>query len=895
MPTPSHLGRVLKIFYSYAHHDEAWRADLEKHLESLQRQGLITGWHRGEIEAGGEWEVSLKQHLSQADIILLLISSDFVASENCYCGEMMVALRRHKQGEVYVLPVLLRPTEIAGLPFAGLQFVPKDGIPITRQPDKDSALLEVVQAVKQIVAEVMGAYVSTEPAPEGQGRRKPMWWKIPHTRNPFFTGRDMLLEQLHTNLMEKREQRVVLALNGLGGIGKTQTALEYVYRYIDDYQAIFWVSADPQGDLLADFMAIARIVDLPEKNEAEQKLIVAALQTWFQQHERWLLVFDNVEDIAALSTFWPVGGHGHILITTRAQATGKLATPRELEPLETVEGARFLLQRVGLLTPEIPFEQVEQQQREAAWEITRQFAGHPLALDQAGAYLEETGQSLVDYVALYQRRQATLLSRRGEASPDHPESVMATFSLALERIQRASPAAAELLRLCAFLHPDTQPEELLMAGAAYFTSAYQELAHDSFEFNDALAALRKYSLIRRNPATKTISVHRLVQDVIKHGLDREQQRHWADATVRTLSREFPGSEAASWWLCQRYLPHARVCMQLIAEWQMRFVEAAHLLNRVGDYLFARSEYAEAQLRYEQALELLIEEEEPLRTAQVLSNLGVVGIIRANYPLAERSLRRALSVRERVLDSDHPDLAQNLNDLAGVYHNQGMYAQAEPLYQRALVIQEQTLGVENAATLRTLGNLALLSYTLAKYTEAETLNKRVLAEREKLNTHSVETGQSLLNLAHVYRMQQRYAKAEPLFTRVLALYEEIYGPEHAQTGIALNGYALLLTAQQRYEQAEPLLRRALAIWELNLGPVHPRNIGALNALATIALHQDHYAEAEQLLRRARQIQQQTSWLEYTDLTPNLKALAALYEDQDKYAEAESLKQLIATIQ
>jgi tetratricopeptide (TPR) repeat protein len=895
MSVTSHLGKVLKIFYSYAWRDKKLRDELAKHLSGLQRQGLIAGWYDGEIRAGSEWDTEMKKHLNLSDIILLLISPDFVASDDCYCLEMRQALERHERGEAYVIPILLRPTALQGLPFAFLQFLPRDGKPVTRSRDKDDAFTKITEALRTVINEI-GAQLPSEPAPSGGTQAASAWWKVPSPRNAFFTGRDAVLEQLHTTFLARKMGVVVQTLNGLGGIGKTQIALEYAYRYAQTYQAIFWVAADPQGDLLADFVSIAQFLQLPEKDEPNQSLIVDAIKQWFQQHEGWLLLFDHVEDITAVNAFCPTAGKGHILITTRAQATGTVATPCEVEPMDLQEGAQFLLQRVKLLSPDLPLDQVESQERAAAEEISRLFGGHPLALDQAGAYVEETGQRLSDYLDLYQQRQVALLSRRGDVSTDHPASVMTTFSLAFESVERMRPDAAELLRFCAFLHPDALPEELLMAGALSFDPAYQSIADDPFELNAALSVLRKYSLVKRNPATKTVSVHRLVQDVLKSSMEKEQQRQWAESVVRTLSREFPDGEPASWSACQRYLPHARVGIKLLAAWQMRFTEAVRLLNHVGYYLYKRAEYAEAQVHYEQALALLAEEEEPLLTAQVLSNLGVVQIFLAHYPQAERSLKRALHLRERWLEPTHPELAQNLNELAGVYHNQGQLTEAEPLYQQALTIQEQTLGAEDPATVRTLSNLALLKYSQKKYAEAETFNTRVLATREKqLGAKHIDTGRSLLNLAYVYYRQQRYAEADPLFRRALAIYEEAYGPEHPQTMIALNGLGLFYNALKRYDEAEPLFQQILMRWEEAYGSQYPRIAGVLNALVPISLHKGQPPEeAESLLRRALQIWEQKPWLEEIDFALSFQEIARVYERQEKYEQAESLYQLVITL-
>ena len=174
----------------------------------------------------------------------------------------------------------------------------------------------------------------SEPAPFEGTKTSPVWWKVLSPQNAFFTGRSSTLEQLRAAFLARKTGVFVQALTGLGGIGKTQIVLEYVYRYAQTYQAIFWVTADPQGDLLADYVGIARFLHLPEQQEPNQVLIVDAIKQWFQQHEGWLLVFDNVEEVAAVNAFRPTAGNGHILITTRAQATGTIAVPFEIEPMD---------------------------------------------------------------------------------------------------------------------------------------------------------------------------------------------------------------------------------------------------------------------------------------------------------------------------------------------------------------------------------------------------------------------------------------------------------------------------------------------------------------------------------------------------------------------------------
>ncbi len=172
-------------------------------------------------------------------------------------------------------------------------------------------------------------------------------WHVPHRRNPFFTGREAVLARLHETLTTERTAALTQpqAISGLGGIGKTQTALEYAYRYRSEYQAVCWVRADTRETLVSDLMAIADLLHLAGANEQDQSRVVEAVRCWLSEHDRWLLILDNADDLELVSEFLPTSGTGHILLTTRAQATGLLAHSIDLEQMEPEEGALFLLQR----------------------------------------------------------------------------------------------------------------------------------------------------------------------------------------------------------------------------------------------------------------------------------------------------------------------------------------------------------------------------------------------------------------------------------------------------------------------------------------------------------------------------------------------------------------------
>src|SRR2546425_1839345 len=197
----------LEVFFSYAHADETWRDQLEKHLAGLKRQKRIAAWHDRNIPAGAEWAPEIDTHLKTAHLILLLISPDFISSEYCWGVELRKAIRRHNAGEACVIPIIVRPVDWKHPPFAKLQALPTDGRPISTWPDIDEALLNVAKGIRNAV-EIQQKKISTfasKPTPPAlippKQTPSPLhMWNVPFPRNPFFTGREDILTRLHTIL-----------------------------------------------------------------------------------------------------------------------------------------------------------------------------------------------------------------------------------------------------------------------------------------------------------------------------------------------------------------------------------------------------------------------------------------------------------------------------------------------------------------------------------------------------------------------------------------------------------------------------------------------------------------------------------------------------------------------
>ena len=687
-------------------------------------------------------------------------------------------------------------------------------------------------------------------------------WLVPFPRNPFFTGRAAILEALHAQLGVK--QAVALtqsaALHGLGGVGKTQVALEYAYRYALEYSAVFWIRTETIESIFSSLLHIAEVLQLPERNDRDEERVVGAVQRWLATRDQWLLIWDNVEDLALLDRFLPATRSGAILVTTRSQTLGTYAWGMDLLPMEHEEGINFLLRRAKMLVFGATLEQTHQLaeqmplQYKNAVELVTALGGLPLALDQAGAYIEETGCGLSDYLQRYAEQHVYLLDRRGTSGQYHPLSVTTTFRLSRERIEQEHQAAANVLHVCALLHAEAIPEELFLAGASYLGPELASLATNLSQFDQALGTLRNLSLIQRQPATHTVSLHRLVQAVLREQMDEQAQNIWLTRVTAALNAVFPEVSQETWESCERLLPHVLACEATIQE-QEEDQTLAEVLQKAANYLRARAQFKQA---------------EPLYI-------------------------RVMHIRERTWGQQHLLVASACHNLANLYYDQGKYEQAEALYLRVLHVREQILGPEHLEVTIPLGGLGRLYWSQGKYKQAELLLLKSLHIRERiLEPQNPLIGTGLNNLAILYMEQGKPEQAEPLFERALQAWEQAYGPEDSHVAASFNNLAILAAEQGKYERAELLYQNALSIQEKTLGVEHPEIAHPLNGLADIYTEQGKYEQAEPLYQQALTVREKALGTTHPLVAQILHGLANLYAQQGQCAQAEPLYQRVLRI-
>ena len=705
-------------------------------------------------------------------------------------------------------------------------------------------------------------------------------WLVPEARRTrYFIGRDELLDRLRQQLKGRHRA----ALSGLGGIGKTQTAIEYAVRHRSDYpNGVFWVDAETVGGLTSGFVEIAKALQLPAAASNDHEDAVKAVLAWSNRADGWLLILDNVEDRSEVRRFVPERDKGDVLITSRESVFAELGLPRAFDvgELDRDESVRFLLARTGR-------NDAGPEDRSFAVELTAELGNLPLALEQAAAYIAETGATFNTYLSAFRKRRVSVLEKSvGLVAHD---TVAVTWRANFEAVERASPSAADVLRLSAFLAPDAIPFELFLTGAQLLGEPIAEgLAEgDDLAMAGVLRPLARYSLIRPDVASRSFGVHRLVQEIAAAALPEAERRTYIERVVCALDASFPVDTLADWVRCERLVLHVASIERWVDDSVGRHGEFGRVLYDAAWFLWERARYAEAQPLFERAMairEKALGPEHP-DVAVSLNALAILYRDQGRSAEAQALFKRALAIRENALGPDHIDVAQSIQGLAVVHFEQGRYSEAQPLLERTLAIRENALGPDHAEVGKSLNGLANLHYLQGRYAQAQALFERSLAIWENaLGLEHPNVARNLNGLANLYRIDGRYAEAESLHERALAIREKALGVNHPDVAVSLHNLAELQRDQGRYAEAEPRYQRALAIWEKALVPDHPNVAEALTGLANLYASQQRHAEAELLFVRALGIWERALWPDHQALVETLVGFASLRKEQGRIAEA-----------
>jgi len=338
---------------------------------------------------------------------------------------------------------------------------------------------------------------------------------LPFGRNHHFTGRDKVFESISKAFESGNEISLTQAVTGMGGLGKTQTALEYAYRYADRYNLIWWVKAETDADVLTSYKDFAEKMKLVDEHQQNSKRIIDAVLTWMNDNNGWLFIYDNVEK---LSNEWrPKSNNGHILITTRNKL-GHHIEALDISVFAADESVAFLEKSTGI-----------DNDKENALTLAERLGHLPLALEQAAAAMadDDDCDSFGEYVSLLDKCGLSALESTDD---DAFKSVAATLEISINKINRE--ATRQLLYLCAYIAPENIEKWLFTENAEFLPSPLREVLQAPAESRKPWAELTKFSLLKRQEGEENkrgYAMHRLLQEVVRGKAAGEQT--WADCLL----------------------------------------------------------------------------------------------------------------------------------------------------------------------------------------------------------------------------------------------------------------------------------------------------------------------------------------------------------------------------
>ncbi len=760
------------IFVSYNQSDRAWAEWIAWELEEHDFETIIQAW-----DFRQNFVLEMDQATKVADQTIAVLSQHYIDANFTHPEWAAAFAQDPKSEKGSLIPIRVGDVKLDGL-LAQINYVDFIG------KDEETASELLIARIKGLRGKpakppAFPGKPATKPKPHFPSDNTAIdrIWNIPHARNPNFTGREALLDELMNRLNSGEPAALVQAIAGLGGVGKTQLAAEYAYRRKNAYGVVWWLRAEELTTLGNDYAALAERLGMAVQNVSEQKVIVEAVRRWLDENKGWLLIFDNAEDQKSLQPYLPLNRLGHVIITSRNPAWSGIARPLKVEEMTKPEAVEFLL-RDGALAD-----------KSQAEKLAEDLGFLPLALAQAKAYMDETGTTLDAYRELFKEHRRDLLDEARVI--DYPVSVAATWELSFAAAMKQTVMSADLINVCAFLAPDAIPLDLFSNGRDHLPEAFAAACQNALKLNETVAALRRYSLVETGD--RTLSFHRLVQAVARDRLSEPEKKHWSAVAAQLVNAALPDDsyDARHWSVYENALPHAITASGHVRLYGTAPEIAGRILNYIGDYLRSR----------------------------------------ADFTVAEEYLKCSLEIREKTFEPEHPEIAESLSNLGWQYSDQGQHVKAETHHLRALEIREKTLGPEHLDTAQSLNNLAAHYSYQGQHNKAETLHLRALEIREKtLGSEHPDIAQSLNSLAANYGSQGQHKKAEAPLVRALEIRRKTLGPEHPETAQNLTNLAAYYGSLGQHKKAAAFLVHALAIFEKTLGPEHLRTIEAIIKLA-----------------------------------------------------------------
>jgi MinD-like ATPase involved in chromosome partitioning or flagellar assembly/tetratricopeptide (TPR) repeat protein len=740
--------------------------------------------------------------LAQADAVILLLSQETIRIPQTHLWWDLAVKRDLPGSGRFLVPVRIDGFRLPA-PFGERE--PVDMFNVLEQHARDAlfARLDVRDAGDVVDAALPG----------GPGPRFPFEparvWRAP-ARNPGFTGRDATLEELRERLNSSTALAGPAVLQGIGGVGKTQIAIEYLHRFAADYDVVWWISADQPALVVTALADLARELELPTVGRADEQVaaVLEALRLG-SPSPRWIIIFDNTDDPEQIRSQIPTGA-GDVIITTPGQEWSRQAWTLDINVFDRSESATLLTRRVPGLS------------EADADAIAAKLGDLPLAVEQAATWLATTAMSARNYLEILDEQLPRILNEPPPPGYRHPAAE--TWRLSQQRLREANPAAALLVELCAFLAPEPIPTGLLDSpGMIDVLATVNPTLRDQLLRGSLVREVARFGLARVDSAVNALRMHRLVQSVIRGDLTIEDQLIRQGQTHVILAKVQRGEpdDQANWAAYRGLQTHLEPSKALESD----DPEVQRLVIDVVRYLRYRGDLAGGQGLAERTLaqwrpRLGEDHESVLRMRTELANLlREHGEYRPALEMHEDATARLT----RTLGETHPYTLVARNGAAADLRGLGEYRRAREMDEQTVVRWQATMGDDHHRTLMAANNLATSLRLVGEFQRARLLDEDTLRRYEKSYPDHRSTFLTRTNYGRDLREVGELAKAHAALDRAWSDCRAGLGETHPYTMIARKSLAVTLRRLGQLEDAGKVIEQTLADFERSYRPHHPERL------------------------------------------------------------------------
>ncbi|MEU4128915.1 FxSxx-COOH system tetratricopeptide repeat protein [Streptomyces wuyuanensis] len=790
--TPVGATGTQTVTISFAGFNRAWAAWIGDRLE---RRGMRVVFQRWDPPVQTPLEENLRDLMLAPGRILVLLSDWYFQLGPRSHAEWNRALRDVVAAEPDRFAAVSITT--SPLPAATAVFAAAD-LTNVGADEAERRLLARLDLPAEPVAPAAG-----RPGPRYPADTPEVWGGVPR-RNTRFTGRESLLNSAYHALQDAGPGAGVVTLHGMSGVGKTQLAAEYVYRFGSEYDVVWWVSAEKRVTYRQKLAELAPALGLSTGAEYGERLraVRDALRRG-EPYQRWLLVLDGADEPEHIWDLVPTGP-GHVLITSRnPEWSEHNSNLLEVRVYDREESVAFIRRRAPRLT------HTEADQLAAALEDL------PLLLDQTAGWLNDSDMSVDEYIELL---EGGIDQDVVKVSADFPLAFQTAWSILLNKLRETVPESVDLLRLCTFFAPGSVPVRLLREmPSGTMPESLSGLMNDPLLWNRAIAQLRQYSVVRleshesladeASTSGESLYLHRMVHQIVRKDMPERDAAEFVEVVRRALAGADPGrpTDTRLWPRYAEITPHLK--------------------------------YADALASEDPAVHTLV--------LNCLRYMYLSGEYRAGIKLGER----AMAAWRALLGETHPRIWDLSYHYANLLRAVGDYAGTEAIERAAADHLRNERGPDDLEHLRAAGGLAADLRGLGRYEEALELSQWILdAYRELLGEQDSRTLNAQNNMAMSLRLLGRYGESLELNRRTLEARRQLLRPRHNWTLYSEINYATDLRLLGRYHEAESLQAQSVRVHRLVLGRDNPQTLRAEHNLALCHYRMGERAKAEEMFTR-----------------------------------------------